>query len=133
VTITFAFETYYVFICHIISIFILLFVNYAIWLKAKKVPLLYSYLSVQCIILLWMITKLFKTISPGAGLKFFFVVLQYTGVCFLGEAFFIFAYLYAFRKMLALKYIIMLTVPSVFFLLVVIKIRRHDLFQIVAT
>ncbi len=127
-TLTFAYETYYIILWHIFSIFLLLFVNCAIWLKAKKIPLLYAYLAVQGIILLWLVSKIFKTIAPNAGLKFFFVVCQYTGVCFLGEAFFIFAYLYAFRKMPAFRYIVLLSIPSAFFLSIVITNPWHYLF-----
>lgn len=127
-TLTFAYETYYIILCHIFSIFILLFVNYAIWLKAKKIPLLYSYLAVQGIILIWMVSKILKTVAPNGDLKFLFVICQYTGVCFLGEVFFIFAYMYAAKKMLAVKYIVLLTIFSAFFLLVIITNPYHLLF-----
>ncbi len=127
-TLTFAYETYYIIFWHIISVFILLAFNYAIWLKAKKIPLLYSYLAVQGIILLWMVTKIFKTIAPNAQLKFFFVVCQYTGVCFLGVVFFNFAYLYARRRQLQFRYLIPLAVPSVLFLFTVATNPWHYLF-----
>lgn len=127
-TLTFAIESYYIILYHIFSIFVLVFVNSAIWLKAKKIPLLYSYLSVQGIILLWMTSKVFKTVAPNAGVKFFFVVTQYAGVCFLGEVFFIFAYLYAYKKMLTMRYVVILAVPSVFFLVSIITNPYHYLF-----
>lgn len=127
-TTAFAYDTYYIFVFHIFSIFLLLFVNAVIWLKAKKTPLIYSYLIVQGIILLWMVSKLLKTVAPDAGLKFFFVCCQYTGVCFLGEAFFIFAYLYAMKKKPSLKMTVRLTIPSVLFWGIVVTNPLHHLF-----
>ena len=127
-TLTFAYETYYIFLFHLFSVFILVFIYFAIWMKAKKVPLLHLYLAVQGIIALWMVSKLFKNIAPDAGLKFFFVVCQYAGVCFLGEVFFIFAYLYATKRMLSVKYMVVLAIPSLFFLLVIITNPYHFLF-----
>lgn len=127
-TLTFAYESYYIILWHIFSVFILLTLNFGIWLKAKKIPLLYSYLAVQGIIFMWMISKIFKTIAPNTDLKFFFVVCQYAGVCFLGIVFFNFAFLYAKRRMLALRYMLPLAVPSVLFLLTVATNPWHYLF-----
>ncbi|HPE15897.1 MAG TPA: histidine kinase N-terminal 7TM domain-containing protein, partial [Oscillospiraceae bacterium] len=91
----FANDTYYLILLHAVSIFLLVTVNFAVWLKAKKIPLLYSYLSVQTVLLLWMSAKILKTVAPDVRTKFFFVVVQYVGVCFLSVLFFAFAYRYA--------------------------------------
>lgn len=125
---TFAFDTYYLILLHISSIFILLFVNFSIWLKAKKIPLLYSYIAVQGILLFWMISKVFKTVAPDVSLKFFFVLCQYAVVCFLGEAFFIFAFLYAKGRLPAKKYIILMALPAVAFLVILATNPYHLLF-----
>lgn len=127
-SLTFAYDTYYLIFLHVFSIFVLLFVNFSIWMKAKKIPLLYAYLAVQGILLLWMTAKIFKTVAPDSELKFFFVVCQYLGVCFLGEVFLIFAYLYAMGKLPAVPYIILMAVPPLVFLLVLITNPYHLLF-----
>ena len=127
-TIIDAFDTYYIVFYHIVSVFILLCVNFTIWLKAKKIPLLYAYLIVQGIIFLWMFTKICKTVAPDITSKWFFVMLQYAGVCFVGEAFLIFAYLYAFKKIPNIKYIVILAIPSFFFFLIIATNPYHMLF-----
>jgi signal transduction histidine kinase len=125
---TFAYETHYIILYHLFSIFILIFVNAVIWMKAKKAPLLYAYIAVQSIILLWMVSKIFKTIAPNASVKFAFVVLQYTGVCFLGEVFFVFSFLYATHRLPSKKTVVLLSVPPAAFLTILATNPFHHLF-----
>ncbi len=125
---TFAYETYYLILLNLTSIFILIFVNFAIWLKAKKIPLLYSYLVTQGLLLVWMVFKILKNVAPDIGLKYLFVVLQYVGICFLGEAFLIFAFLYLTGKLPAVKYIILMGIVPLLTLFLLITNPYHSLF-----
>jgi len=126
--IVFAYETYYLILLHIFSVFTLLFVNFSIWLKAKKIPLLYAYLVVQGILLLWMISKILKTVAPDVQLKFVFVIFQYAGVCFLGAAFFVFAFIYAKGRLPMTKTITFMCMPPLLFLMALITNPYHLLF-----
>lgn len=65
-----------------------------IYFRAKKSPLLYSYLSVVGMIALWMIAKIFKTVSPRIELRWFFIVVQYFAIDSLGICLLIFAHIY---------------------------------------
>lgn len=124
----FAYDTYHLILLHIFSIFILLSVNFSIWLKAKKIPLLYAYLAVQGILLLWMTSKIFKTVAPNAHLKFIFVVCQYAGVVFLGVVFYIFAFLYAKGKLPTARTIVRMSILPLLLLLILVTNPYHLLF-----
>lgn len=91
----FLFESYYIVLFHIPLLFLLALVNTLIFFKAKKSTLLKNFLLLQCILALWIITKLLKTFAPDASLKFFFVACQYAGVCFLSAFFVRFAHVFA--------------------------------------
>ena len=123
-----AHEIYIIVLYQIISIVILVMTNFAIYLKARKNSLLYTYLLVQLTILIWLVSKVFKTVSPNVELRWFFIVTQYFGNCFLGSSFFIFAYRYAAGKMLNIKYIILFCIPSAFFFLSMATNPLHMLF-----
>jgi signal transduction histidine kinase len=112
-----AFEIFYIQLYHILAIFLLICVNYAIFLKAKKSQLLYNYLAVQLCIFIWMLSKVFKTVSPNVNIRWFFIVTQYFGNCFLGSTFLMFSYLYATGKNLKTLYLILINIISVFFFL----------------
>ncbi len=127
-SLVFAYDTYYLIMLHMVSIFALVLVNGAIWFRAKKSSLLYAYLSVQGILLLWMMSKVLKTVAPTVELKTTFVVCQYVGVCFLGEVFLVFAVLFAKRKMMPARLIALLSVPPVVFLTALATNQRHMLF-----
>ena len=91
----FMFESYYIVMFHVPVLFLLVFVNTLIFAKTKKSVLLTNFLILQGILVLWIVSKLLKTFAPDAALKFFFVICQYAGVCFLGTLFIRFAYLFA--------------------------------------
>ncbi|MCR4429391.1 MAG: hypothetical protein NUV45_00055 [Tepidanaerobacteraceae bacterium] len=92
---TFVYESYYIALFHILSLFLLVFINAVIYLKAVKSSLLSSFFVLQGILALWIVSKILKTFAPNAQIKFFFVVCQYAGVCFLGPAFIVFAHIFA--------------------------------------
>ncbi|WP_159447962.1 histidine kinase N-terminal 7TM domain-containing protein [Papillibacter cinnamivorans] len=125
---TFAYETYYLVELQIASIFLLVTVNTAIWMKAKKIPLLYSYLSVQGALLLWMTAKILKNVSPTVELKFLFVVIQYVGICSLGVLFFAFAFYYAKGRFPAGRTLAVLSVFPFITLLILSTNPLHHLF-----
>lgn len=92
---TFVYQSYYIAFYHIFSLFLLVFINVVIYLKTVKSQLLSSFFVLQGILALWIVAKILKTFAPNAVIKFFFVVCQYAGVCFLGTAFIVFAFIFA--------------------------------------
>ena len=123
-----AFEIYYIELWHIFSVVFIITINFYIYLNGRKNSLLYSYLTVEALLLIWMVSKIFKTVSPNSDLRWFFIVTQYFGNCFLGPAFFAFAYTYA-KKMFPQKRVIVLTViPAIIFFMAMASNPLHMLF-----
>jgi signal transduction histidine kinase len=123
-----AFEIYYIELWHIISVLLIITVNFYIYLNARKNSLLYSYLIVEALLLIWMVSKIFKTVSPNPDIRWLFIVTQYFGNCFLGSAFFTFAYNYAKGKLPSKKVIILTSIPSLFFFISMATNPWHMLF-----
>jgi len=93
-----AYEIYSIVLYHSSALLALFSFSFYIYLRAKKTPLLYSYLGVVGTICLWMLAKIFKTVSPTVELRWFFIVLQYLGAHFLGFCLIVFAYIYTKDK-----------------------------------
>lgn len=89
-----AFEIYTISIFHVTALVLLFSFSLYIYFRAKKTPLLFSYLVVVGMIALWMLSKLLKTVAPTEGLRWFFIVTQYFGIDFLGLCLVVFAYIY---------------------------------------
>ncbi|MBP6491908.1 MAG: hypothetical protein KA282_02945 [Clostridia bacterium] len=112
-----AFEIYYIELWHIFSVLFFVVINFYIYLNARKNTLLYSYLVVEALLLIWLVSKILKTVSPTVDIRWFFIVTQYFGNCFLGSAFFAFAYTYAKGKLPNKQILIGTNLPSLFFFL----------------
>jgi len=107
-------------ISHTLALLILFSFSAYIYFRAKKTPLLYSYLLVVGMIALWMISKIHKTVSPLIELRWFFIITQYFAIDFLGLCLFIFAYIYKNNKLPAKKQLLLwLLFPAVSFGIVV--------------
>ncbi len=113
---------------HLFSIIIATAFFCYIYLQARRTALFYHYLVLQGIILAWLICKVFKTLAPDAGLKWFFIVAQYLPVCFLGSAFLMFGYVFSRGKPLPRRTSILLNIPPAFFFFVVATNNSHHLF-----
>jgi len=124
----FIYESYYIVLFHVPVLFFVVLVNGIIFMKAQKSPLLNAFFIMQGILVLWMVSKLLKTFAPDASMKFFFVVCQYAGVCFLGAVFLRFAYLFAMGKRPPAKLMLPLNVASAATLLVVMTNPLHGMF-----
>lgn len=78
--------------------FFALIVNVAafviIYMKANKNASLKAFFVVQSSMMIWLIGKIFKTVSPNADLRWFFIVFYYFGICLLEVSFLDFSYIY---------------------------------------
>jgi signal transduction histidine kinase len=125
---TFVYESYYIAVYHVFSLFLLVFINTAIYLKTNRNQLLSSFFILQGILISWIISKIFKTFAPNATIKFLFVVWQYAGVCFIGTAFIVFSYIYTNGVKPNKKLILPLFIISALLLLTVATNPLHYLF-----
>jgi len=114
-----------IFSFHIVSMMLLLGFSFYIYLKAKKTPLLYSYLMVVAMLLIWIVSKLLKTIAPTQDLRWFFIVTQYIGVCFLGYFMLIFAYIYQKKTIPSKRLVLSMAVFPIFAFLIVLTNPLH--------
>jgi hypothetical protein len=104
---------------HMIALIIIVGLTGYIWFKASRSVLLYSYSALVGMIIIWLAAKIFKTVSPNIGLRWFFIVLQYFGVQFLGFFLIIFAIIFTRGTVPARKHLISLGIfpPSFFIVL----------------
>lgn len=104
---------------HLIAFIVLAALTAYIWFKARKSILLNSYLALVSMIMIWLLAKIFKTVSPNESLRWLFIVIQYFGVQFLGLCLIIFAYIYITAKAVPKKLLLTLSVfPTLSFLVV---------------
>jgi len=120
-----AFEIYTIAIFHTVALLFLFAFSFSIYLRAKKTPLLYGYLAVVAMIMLWMVSKIMKTVSPNEGLRWFFIVTQYFGVEFLGFCLVVFAYIYTMGRIPSRKVIICLAVLPLISFVVILTNPLH--------
>lgn len=106
-----ALDNYYVVLYSILTVVLALFINMYIYLKAKKTQLLYYYILTQMMIVLWTLSKVFKTAAPNIEVRWFFIIVQYLAICLLSIFFFLFAYIYRYKRPPKFKYVIVLVIP----------------------
>ena len=114
-----AYEIYIILLFHIPAIVIL--VSFCAYLcqKAKKNLVRSSFLSLAFMLLIWMVSKVMKTVSPNESIRWFFIVTQYLGVQFMGYFLVLFARVYTKDRMPALRTRIVLAIlPALSFLVV---------------
>ncbi|MDD2375227.1 MAG: histidine kinase N-terminal 7TM domain-containing protein [Eubacteriales bacterium] len=118
---------------HMIALIIIVGLTGYIWFKASRSVLLYSYSALVGMIIIWLAAKIFKTISPNIGLRWFFIVLQYFGVQFLGFFLIIFAIIFTRGTVPARKHLISLGIfPAISFFIVLtnpIHMRFYSYFD----
>jgi len=65
-----------------------------IYMKANKNKSLNAFFIVQFSMMIWLIGKILKTVSPTVELRWFFIVFYYLGICLLEVSFLDFSYIY---------------------------------------
>ncbi|NLO38252.1 MAG: hypothetical protein GX115_02085 [Ruminiclostridium sp.] len=120
-----AFEIYTIILFHTAAVLVLMGFTLYIYLRAKKTPLLYSYLCVVAMLLVWMLSKIFKTVSPTQPMRWFFIVTQYFGVEFLGFCLILFAFLYTRNRLPAKKWLLLMIIPPVTGFVIVLTNPLH--------
>lgn len=113
---------------HTLMLLLLISFSAYIYFRAKKSPLLYSYLSVEGIVALWMIAKIFKTLSPRVEMRWFFIIVQYLAIDSLGVCLLVFAYIYRKNKKPSKKQLILWSIPPALSFLVLVSNPLHMTF-----
>lgn len=126
-------EIFAIEIWHILSLVVSIAVNFYIFLHARKTPLLSAYLLAQLMLILWIAAKILKTVSYTVELRWFFVVVQYFGVSFLGPCLLLFAFYYVKKRMPKPHTLILLFLPGLYSFAVVVTNPLHYQFYQVFT
>lgn len=121
-------EIFYIEIWHFAALLVILGVNSWFYRNAEKNGLFYRYLMLQGALLLWVISKMLKSVAPTEALRWSAIVSQYLGVSFLGPFFFLFAWHYVYGRDLAVGRRLILYGLSFFFFLVMATNPYHHLF-----
>ena len=106
VSVKLAHEFNTILLSHLVTLSLLIVFTAYIYHRAKKTPLFYSYLAVVGMIALWLIAKIFKTVSPTIELRWIFILLQYFAIDSLGPFLLVFAYIYQKKRLPSKKMLI---------------------------
>jgi len=83
---------------HLGALFVSLTVNGYFFSKGNRSPLFRSYLMIQGALILWLVSKIGKTVAPDINIRWFFIVTQYLAVCYLGPLFLFFSWNFALYR-----------------------------------
>lgn len=112
--------------------FVALIVNVAafsiMYMKANKNTASKAFFVVHSGMIIWLLGKIFKTVSPTAQLRWFFIVFYYFGICLLEVSFLEFSYIYFKEKPLNKKIKNLIYVVGLIQFLVVATNPLHYLF-----
>ncbi|MEN1760697.1 histidine kinase N-terminal 7TM domain-containing protein [Anoxynatronum sibiricum] len=128
-----AFGKYTILSSNLIASVLMLLLAFYFYYRSKKSPLLYAYLSILGLLMLWTVSKVFKTVTPNVISRWIFVVIQYIGVQFLGFSILLFAILFAGYALPGRKLLTLLLIHPVVSFLVVLTNPLHMQFYTVFT
>ena len=90
-------DIFWILIIHLTALILILWINSKLIFRTQKSILLKRYLVLQACLIIWIMCKMLKTIAPDITLRWIFIVIQYSGVSFIGVCFFHFVYYLIFR------------------------------------
>jgi len=99
-----------------------------LYMKASKNRSLKAFFLVQLSMLLWLIGKVFKTVSPTEEIRWFFIVFYYFGICLLEVSFFDFSYIYYKGRALKGKFRLLIYMVGFVEFIIVCTNPMHYLF-----
>lgn len=102
-----------------------------IYMKASKNKSLNAFFIVQFSMMIWLIGKILKTVSPTVELRWFFIVFYYFGICLLEVSFLDFSYIYYKRKTMNKKIRIAIYLVGVIqFIIIVTNPLHHKFYSV---
>lgn len=78
-------------------------INCFLFLRSKKIVLVQYFFRVQVLVGFWIVAKIFKLISLDQDIMWFWVLVEYFGICFFGVELVVFGYIYKYNKLLSNK------------------------------
>jgi signal transduction histidine kinase len=120
-----AYEMYTIVLANWIATLVIFSSIALVWIKGKKSSLKTSYLVMVSLVALWLVAKILKTVSPTIELRWFFVVVQYIGVQYLGYAFVLFAWSYRANQLPSIPIRMLLALPPTLGFLTVLTNPYH--------
>ncbi|WP_027399033.1 sensor histidine kinase [Anaerovorax odorimutans] len=99
-----------------------------LYMKANRNASLKAFFLVQLSMLIWLIGKVFKTVSPTADIRWAFIVFYYFGICLLEVSFLDFAYIYNKGKPLKKRIRIFIYVIALLQFIIIFTNPYHFLF-----
>lgn len=119
-------EIFFIEAWHFGALILWFLINLQLRRRGEKSPLLKRYFQVQICLLIFIISKILKTISPVIELRWFFIVTQYAGITLLGPSFLFFAFIYTHHREFPRRgRRILYLVSSSFFLAVALNPLHH--------
>ncbi|MBN2510893.1 MAG: hypothetical protein JXB03_11475 [Spirochaetales bacterium] len=120
-------EIFFIETWHFGALLFSLVFNTCIFRNAENTPLLRRYLATQGALILWIVSKIIKTVAPVEPLRWYAIVSQYIAVSFLGVLFLEFAHTFRFGRNLSRNIRIFLYALSALYLLSVVTNPLHHL------
>lgn len=112
--------------CNFIALIIVVIAAVILYIKANRTTSLNMFFVVLIAMMIWLLGKIMKTVSPTLELRWFFTVFYYFGICLLQVAFLEFGYVYNKGKFPE-KWIriILYIIPLIQFLIVATNPYHH--------
>lgn len=115
-------------IWHIAAIIISAIAFMILYMKANRTASLKAFFYVQFTMTLWMVGKIFKTVSPNIAIRWSFIVFYYAAICLLEVAFLEFGYAYYKGKPIRTKIKMLLYICPIIQFIIILTNPIHHLF-----
>lgn len=110
----------------ILALMVLLVAYVIMYMKASKTPNRRAFFMVQLAIGIWLVGKIFKTVSPDVDTRWLFIVVYYFGICMLEAVFLEFGFTYKYGRHFTLRErLLIYLLPVIQFLLVATNPYHH--------
>lgn len=119
---------YYEIITYVLFLIVVVGFNTFLLLRTKRLLLIDYFYRTEALVALWMLANVFRNIAIDMDLVWFWVVVEYLGICFFGAHLVFFSYIYKYNHMMNKKWQILILGISFFFFFVMFSNPYHHLF-----
>lgn len=123
-----ALDNYYVTVSSLSAAILIIIYCASLYQEAKKTKLLEYFLLTMSMVLLWLVSKLFKTASPDVNIRWLFIVTQYLGICLLNYYFVQFSWVFAYDRPMKRRQQALFLLPMLFSFVMIATNPFHMLF-----
>lgn len=109
---------YYEIITYILFLIVVVGVNTFLLLRTKRLLLIDYFYRTEALVGLWMLANVFRNIAIDQDLIWFWIIVEYFGICYFGAHLVFFSYIYKHNRMIHRKWQgLLLGISTVFFVL----------------